>query len=259
MKIGIIGVGSVGGAIAAVLREKPEVELVLVDVDSQRGADHPSKLMDCDCVYICVPTPSCRNGECDYRQLQGALLLLNYYGGLIISKSTAPPDVYRELHEEWPNLIYSPEFLTEARAENDYRTTRHIILGGSEEYLDMGERIVGVGLKNLESVHRCTIEEAALAKYAVNTFLATKVIFMNELHQLAQSTGCDWSRVRDLLTLDQRIGDSHTVVPGADGPGFAGKCFPKDAEAILSYARSIGVDLSVLRAAVEKNHLLRGI
>ena len=116
--------------------------------------------------------------------------------------------------------------------------------------------------KDSVDVRFCTIEEASLTKYAINSFLATKVIFMNELKDsasiLSEKCKCDFETVKNLMLLDERIGDSHMDVPGHDGEaGFGGACFPKDTLAFLKFAEAEEIDLSVLNAAVEKNRLYR--
>ena len=113
-------------------------------------------------------------------------------------------------------------------------------------------------LPDLSHIFHCKIGEASLAKYAINTFLATKVVFMNELKEIADASNLDYTTVARMITSDIRIGNSHMKVPGPDGSfGFGGMCFPKDTAALLKYAESIGVTMNVLDAAVKKNTLLR--
>ena len=97
-----------------------------------------------------------------------------------------------------------------------------------------------------------------MLKYIINSFLATKVVFMNEMNQLADKHNYEWRRMEQFLKMDQRIGLSHMKVPGPDGFfGFGGGCFPKDTEAFINYAKTFDLSLNVLDAAVKKNTLLR--
>jgi UDPglucose 6-dehydrogenase len=97
-----------------------------------------------------------------------------------------------------------------------------------------------------------------MAKYTINTFLATKVVWMNELYQLCDAMNIDYNKVVAMASADRRIGSSHLRVPGPDGSfGFGGACFPKDTVALLKYAESLNIPLNVLDAAVKKNTLLR--
>jgi UDPglucose 6-dehydrogenase len=119
-------------------------------------------------------------------------------------------------------------------------------------------RIAQLSQPSLRNIALCSIGEAALAKYIINSFLATKVVFMNEMYQLAETQGYSWQKVRSLIDTDERIGRSHTRVPGPDGTfGFGGMCFPKDTLALLEYAKQQSVQLNVLDSAVKKNLLLR--
>ena len=119
-------------------------------------------------------------------------------------------------------------------------------------------RIIRITQRNLEEVKHCSIGEASLAKYTINSFLATKVAFMNELWGIATAFGLDYDTVAEMVKLDPRIGKSHMQVPGPDGLfGFGGACFPKDTSALLKYAESLGQTPMVLDAAVKKNTLLR--
>jgi UDPglucose 6-dehydrogenase len=120
------------------------------------------------------------------------------------------------------------------------------------------ERIIRRSQTSLETVIHCTAGEAAMAKYAINTFMATKVVFMNEIQELCSKTGIDYNRVAHMVIADKRLGSSHMQVPGPDGAyGFGGACFPKDTSALLKYAEQNGSVMNVLDAAVKKNTILR--
>jgi UDPglucose 6-dehydrogenase len=124
--------------------------------------------------------------------------------------------------------------------------------------MNEAERFVRISQQNLKTVVHCDIGEAALTKYAINSFLATKVVFMNELHGLAVASGLDYDAIVQMIKLDERIGRSHMKVPGPDGSfGFGGHCLPKDTEALLSLSKDLGVTMQVLEAALKKNLLLR--
>jgi len=97
--------------------------------------------------------------------------------------------------------------------------------------------------------------EAEMIKYFRNTFLSLKVSFCNEIYDLCQKKGINYENVRELATLDKRIGTSHSYVPGHDGKrGFGGTCFPKDTTALLRDFEDSGVDSYLLKAAVERNN-----
>jgi len=88
--------------------------------------------------------------------------------------------------------------------------------------------------------------------------MSTKVVFMNEIKQLADAANLDYDTIAAMISMDKRIGNSHMQVPGPDGHyGFGGACFPKDTSALLKYADSLGITPMVLDAAIKKNTFLR--
>lgn len=259
-KIGIIGLGFVGGAIKNALNE--QWGYLVICVDPAKGFTNTiADLKDCDGVFVCVPTPQDDDGTCDTSPMEGVLAELAQVGyrGVIISKCTAPPDVYEHLLEQYPNLVHAPEFLTAANANQDYINGKFSIIGGGARlYLREAERIIRLSQQSLDNVLFCSIGEASLAKYTINCFMSTKVIFMNELYNLANKMGLDYNVIARAAKLDPRIGLSHMQVPGPDSLfGFGGACFPKDTSALLKTAEQQGVDMMVLDAAVKKNTLLR--
>ncbi len=258
-KIGIIGLGYVGGAIYASI-DWPELFLV---IDPAKGFNNTYQELaeQTDGVFVCVPSPQGDDGHCDTSILENVLSELKKvnYQGVIISKCTAPPSVYEKLNNDFPNLIHAPEFLTAANANRDYLHGKFSIIGGRvSAYQREAERIIRQTQKSLENVRYCSIGEASLAKYAINSFLATKVTFMNELWGIAVAAGLDYDTVAEMVKLDPRIGNSHMQVPGPDGYfGFGGACFPKDTSALLKFAEGVGVTPMVLDAAVKQNTLHR--
>ena len=259
-KVGIVGMGFVGGAIADSM--SPGF-CDVVAVDPAKGYNNTyHDLLDCDGVFICVPSPQDDDGTCDTSILEDVLhnLAKLNYQGVIISKCTAPPDVYEQLNILYPNLVHAPEFLTAANAKQDYVNGKFAMIGGRVGvYQREAERLIRIGQNMLgDNVVYCTIGEASLAKYAINSFMSTKVVFMNELYQLAQAMNLNYDNVAAMVRMDHRIGSSHLQVPGPDGSfGFGGACFPKDTSAMLKFAEKHNVPLNVLDAVVKKNTLLR--
>lgn len=258
-KIGIVGLGFVGNAIS---QAYDHMTVTKVIIDPAKGYNNSyTDLVSTDAVFLCVPTPQGDDGSCDTSILESVLSELQKinYTGVIISKCTAPPSVYKTLEKQFPNLIHAPEFLTAANAVYDYANGKFAYIGGEiNAYRKEAERIIKLGQPGLTNIIHCSIEEAALAKYILNSFMATKVVFMNEMYRLAESIGCDYENIRRMLSVDPRIGNTHMKVPGPDGLfGFGGYCFPKDTAALLKFAEQAGVEMMVLDAAVRKNTFLR--
>jgi UDPglucose 6-dehydrogenase len=256
-KIGIVGIGFVGGAIKSAMQDT--CDLILVDNDRNRGVHNFKDLFDCEAIFVCVPSPQGEDGRCDTSILESVLDRLQNFTGVIISKCTASPEVYTQLNDKHPNLVHAPEFLVAATATQDYVNGKFAFIGGKiQAYRNLAAEVIKLGQRNLITVHHCTIAEAAMAKYTINTFLATKVVWMNELYQLCEKMGIDYNKVVAMAKADERIGASHLRVPGPDQSfGFGGACFPKDTAALLKIAEDHNIGLNVLDSAVKKNTLLR--
>ena len=258
-KIGIVGLGFVGSAIKESMVFSDQ-EIVIID-PAKGYTNTYQDLIDCEGVFVCVPSPQGDDGSCDTSILESVLQNLQSTGyiGVIISKCTAPPDVYEQLNNQYPNLVHAPEFLTAAKANSDYANGTFAIIGGKvTAYVREAERIIRIGQSQLNQVQYCSIGEASLAKYTINCFMSTKVIFMNEIYNLANKMGLNYDTIANMVKMDKRFGTSHMQVPGPDGSfGFGGACFPKDTSALLKIAEEQSIDMSVLNAAVKKNTLLR--
>lgn len=255
-KIGIIGLGFVGEAIR---NHYTGFTRICIDNDVTKGyVGTYNEIMNAEGIFVCVPSPQREDGSCNTDILESVLSKLQDYKGVIISKVTATPDVYERLGKQYPNLVHIPEFLTAANAQNDYDRENWAIIGGSiSAYRHEAERIIRLTKQDASIIH-CTIGEASLVKYSINSFLATKVVFMNELAAIAERNGYDWPKICRMISMDSRIGPSHMQVPGPDGQyGFGGMCFPKDTSALLHYSDNISTYLNVLKEAVKKNTLLR--
>jgi len=257
-KIGIIGVGFVGSAIRDSFINAP-VDLVLLDTNPTVATGTYDDLKNASAVFICVPSPQSDDGACDTSIMESVLEKLIDFNGVIVSKVTAPPKIYEKLAEKYKNLVYVPEFLTARNASNDYALGAFAVIGGQVlAYRNEAERIVRKSQLSLKKVVHCGIGEASLVKYSINTFLATKVIYMNELALLAETHGYEWYDIARMINLDDRIGVSHMMVPGPDGTfGFGGMCFPKDTAALKKVSNDLNIDMSLLTAAIESNNRIR--
>lgn len=259
LKIGIVGYGYVGKAVAA---SYPNAELFINDPE-YTGHKHYADISvirdHCDAVFVCVPTPQSATGECDTNILNKVLNDLARTAAVVICKSTAPPDYYWVKQNAIANLAHVPEFLTQARAEFDYVNPHKIVVGCEERLRNRVADVLMSSMINFDRVRieYCNIAEASFFKYLANNMLAIKVIINNEFAELATSLGLNWNKIADIARTDPRLGTSHWRVPGVDGAGFGGACFPKDTQALQYQAQIRNVDTSVLNAAVAKNNRLR--
>lgn len=262
MKIGIIGFGFVGSAVGWAYRN---IDLVIRDPRLQDSASL-DKFVDRDAIFICVPSPSTEDGHCDTSILEQVLKELLFVTiqnpkVVLISKSTAPPGVYKRLQQEYPNLIYAPEFLTQANANVDYANANYCVIGGNYDYAVRAREILIAGRKLTHDKHIIVpIETASLYKYMMNSYLATKVTFMNDFKKIADAEGVDIKDLAYLALRDDRIGSTHMEVPGPDGHyGWGGACFPKDVAAIIMEGLDLGVDLELLGRVEDINNKHRSL
>lgn len=259
MKIGIVGYGYVGSAVAY---SYPHLEVLINDPKySGRSVDVEILKKNCDAIFVCVPTPSDELGRCDTGILSSVIKQLAGYEGVVISKSTAPPLFYKELEKNCDlKLAHVPEFLTQTRAKFDYVNPHKVLVGCKKKLREEVADILMNSEINFERVkiEHCSIEEASFFKYMANTVLAIKVVINNEFYDLAQTLGVDWEKISKIAKRDHRLGSTHWAVPGPDGSrGYGGACFPKDTRAVQRIASNMSVDMSVLDAAIKKNGTYR--
>lgn len=259
MKIGIIGNGFVGSAIAWAHRSD---DLVIRD-PKMKGSASLDQFTECDAIFVCVPSPPMGNihedGRCDTSILEQTLKELMFAiidkPMPIICKTTAPPSAYARLQEQYPNIVHCPEFLTAADAVNDYSNTSYFVLGGHWDWCVKARTVIQRANMLVSDMFIIVpIKTAALYKYMMNSYLATKVTFMNDFKKLADAEGVDIKDLAYIAGNDQRIGYTHMSVPGPDGQfGWGGACFPKDLAAIMEEALSLGVELELLGRVEDLN------
>jgi UDPglucose 6-dehydrogenase len=261
MKIGIIGYGFVGKAVANSFAGYDKIKVKIHDPAYPDISKSILKIKEkCEAIFVCVPTPQTEHGECDTNILEGVLEQLLGYEGIVICKSTAPPITYRRLENELGlKLVHAPEFLTAAKANYDYVNPINIVIGGKPKlWEEAAKYIVPYTYFEPDHVHYCSAAEAAMFKYVANTMLAMKVVMNNEYAALCERLNINWETVAGIAESDERLGDTHWRVPGPDGKrGFGGACFPKDTAALLNMADESDVDMTMLLTAIKTNDLLR--
>lgn len=274
-KIGIIGHGYVGKSIEHFFSGIYDLfifDIKNIETRTIRYGDvlttYTSKngILTCDFIFICVPTPEKKDGNCDTYAVESILVDLNKnsYKGTIIIKSTVPPSILEKNIVEFFNLkiVFSPEFagenkyLTEHKFLQDIKASPFFIFGGDPEdtakAVDLFQSIGGPEKKYIQT----TIKLASLMKYLNNSFFALKVAFCNEIYDLCETLNVDYRALRELWLNDPRNSPDFTCV-FSDNRGFGGKCFPKDSSALFQFAKSKGVDLSILGAAIKSNKKIR--
>jgi|TARA_B110000483_G_scaffold231499_1_gene297965 UDPglucose 6-dehydrogenase len=263
-KVGIVGAGFVGSSVINGF-DTDTVEQYVVDPDLIPGSNIEALVeFDPQITFVCVPTPESDTGHVDVTIARHVLMQLsaNAYKGIVVMKSTITPDSLINMKKDFGiRLVYNPEFLTEANAHQDFINPQMQVLGGKWKDCDIVEKAyVRHSKVKVVPTFKTDLISASLLKYTINSWLATKVSFFNELHELHESSGASstWTQFTDMLTRDTRIGDTHMKVPGPDGKfGFGGHCFPKDTAGILKYAESKNHRLKLLETAVKLNEKQR--
>jgi UDPglucose 6-dehydrogenase len=213
-------------------------------------------------VFIAVGTPSRRgDGHADLSYVYAAAEEIAQLAGpetVVVTKSTVPVGTGREIMarikavrpDKGLDVVANPEFLREGAAIEDFMRPDRVVLGAETEHARavMRELYRPLFLRDTPMVST-SLETAELIKYAANTFLATKITFINEFADLCESVGADVQDVARGIGLDGRIGGKFLHA----GPGYGGSCFPKDTLALVQTARDAGAPVTIVEQVVAVN------
>ena len=263
MKIGIIGNGFVGSSVAFGFSAQTgcDADVKVYDKDESKSTHTLSETLTSDFIFISVPTPSNKDGSINLDILHSIFDEINYTNGyncdnIFLVRSTVTPGTTRKIQQHYRhlNIVFNPEFLTERSAKFDFINQSRFILGGEEKNVDKVAELYKWRFGETTPIIKTNFETAEMIKYMNNCFFATKVSFLNEMYQIARKSGIDWNMGIDGFVRDGRIGHSHMSVPGPDGKfGFGGSCFPKDIQAMIHFAKELGVYPNVLEGVWNKN------
>tara|TARA_B100001939_G_scaffold28142_1_gene22417 strand:- start:4837 stop:5670 length:834 start_codon:yes stop_codon:yes gene_type:complete len=262
--IGIIGQGFVGNAVYQ--KFKNYFDVLTYDLDeSKSNSTKEDLLFKCNTIFLCLPTPMNTDGSCNVdilqRELENIELITDNQEikKTIVIKSTVSPgttDKWNSLYESL-DIVFNPEFLTEANAVEDFNNQNRIILGGPRPATTELRRMYSKVFPKAHII-KTDSTHAEMVKYLTNSFLATKVSFANEIYQICDKLNIDYDKVVEYATLDDRLGKSHWNVPGPDGDfGFGGHCLPKDLSALIYLAMNLHTETNVLNAVEETNDVVR--
>ena len=241
IRIGIVGHGFVGQAVDYAFTHR-DVEKFYVDPKHNTTIDD---LLDWEptMTFVCAPTPMADNGRIDASIVEDAVLKLlrNGEGGVVV-KSTITPDIVDHLFasvskDEDKRLSINPEFLTESANKEAFVMAKYHVIGGHPDATRVLAHVYQeYSLCTADEFLFCSGTEAAFIKYGVNSYLATKVTFFNQLFDSIEKFDCNFPTVANAIGKDPRIGLGHTRVPGYDGKrGYGGACFPKDTSAFTHF------------------------
>lgn len=258
MKVGVIGNGFVGSAVANGFNM---YDVKVFDKNSNLSTHTLKDVVSQDFVFICVPTPmkDAMGTDCNLSIIESCFKDIEQIGSnaILIIKSTVPIGTTSKLQSKHNglNIVHSPEFLTAKFAKEDFlNADRHII--GYTNNESNGVKALNFFQKAFPNIPCLIMKsiESESVKYIANCFFATKVSFFNEIHLLIEKIGLDWNSIIEGVMGDRRIGHSHYQVPGHDGDkGFGGTCFPKDINALIATFEKNGIDPKVLKSVWSRN------
>lgn len=221
-------------------------------------------------VFLALPTPPGEDGSADLRYVldvadkMGKLLKKGSYK-IVIDKSTVPVGTADKVKstilksaeksgienpEKLFDVVSNPEFLREGVAVDDFMKPDRVVIGTSSEKAKkvLGE-LYAPFVRQGNPVIYMDERSAELTKYAANSFLATKISFMNEIALLCEKLGADVDMVRKGIGSDDRIG-RRFLFPGI---GYGGSCFPKDVQALVKSSQQVDYEFKILEAVMEVN------
>ena len=217
-------------------------------------------IVDAQIIFLALPTPPGEDGSADLKYILGVAddlgkIISEYV--IIIDKSTVPVGTADKVHAAIAknakvefDVVSNPEFLREGVAVDDFMKPDRVVIGTSSDrakkalndlylpFVRQGNPIIYMDEKSAE-----------LTKYAANSFLATKITFMNEIANLCERFGADVDMVRKGIGSDDRIG-KRFLFPGI---GYGGSCFPKDVQALAKSAKDVNYEFKILDAVMEIN------
>ena len=260
IKIGIVGHGFVGQATDHGF--SINTEKFIVDPKYGTTIKNLEKFSP-EFIFVCLPTPMLKDGTQDISIVEKSLIEMNdkFKNSTIILKSTILPSFFIKNLKYLERVVYNPEFLREKYAKEDFINSKMIILAGkSHEIKKVQKLYINNSVCKSDNFIFTDFQTASLVKYSINSFLATKVLFFNQIKDIFDTFNEDtsWDDFTSIISQDDRMGESHMLVPGPDGKkGFGGACFTKDTAALLKYSQNIDKSFDILNEVISINNKIR--
>lgn len=257
-RIGIIGYGFVGQAVEYGFSNH-EIHIY----DKYKNLESLEEVtINSDYIFVCLPTPI-REDESGIdlgimdESIRDLAKLTKGTDKVIIIKSSVVPGTTAGYIKKYPECLFcfNPEFLREASFLQDFVNTDRIVIGASNDQVSRRVSAMYQAVLPLAPIFQTDPTSAEMVKYMANCFLATKVIFANEMAEICEKLGIKYEEVKKMVVGDKRILDTHLDITTLKG--FGGKCFPKDLLALRAMAKNKGVDTKILDAVWAKNLKVR--
>ena len=238
MEIGLIGLGVVGKACKAGF-EKCGYTVSTHDIALDTSIED---VLHTEIVYVCVPTPSDEQGNCDTSIVKSVIAELREldYTGVIAIKSTVEPGTTRRLIEQYDDkIVFVPEFLKERSAEYDFVFDHRLLLVGTENVNHYYLVVRSHGDLPKQTM-RVNSTEAELMKYYHNTFNALRIVFANVYFEMCESLDIDYDKIKEAFLKNGNMPDEYLDVK-PELRGYAGACLPKDVRAMANFCEKMGL------------------
>jgi len=217
-------------------------------------------IKDAEIIFLALPTPPGEDGSADLKYVLGVAqdlgpLLEDYT--VIVDKSTVPVGTAEKVTAKVKEgakvdfeVVSNPEFLREGVAVDDFMKPDRVVIGAeSPKSIEIMERLYAPFVRQGNPIIFMDVRSAELTKYAANSFLATKITFMNEIANLCELLGADVDKVRKGIGTDSRIGNRFLFA----GIGYGGSCFPKDVQALAKSSTEVDYDFQILNSVMSVN------
>ena len=218
-------------------------------------------IKDAEIIFLALPTPPGEDGSADLSYILGVAeqlgkLITDYK--VIVDKSTVPVGTAEKVHTVIAKnaqvdfaVVSNPEFLREGFAVSDFMKPDRVVIGTRDERArKVMESLYRPFVRQGNPIYFMDEKSAELTKYAANSFLATKITFMNEVANFCELVGADVDQVRVGIGSDSRIG-KRFLFPGI---GYGGSCFPKDVQALVKSGEDLNFKFEILSAVLKVNH-----
>lgn len=258
--IGIVGYGIVGQAVHyGFSRANVHIYDKYKDTDSLE-----SVVANSEYIFIGLPTPTMADESgidlsIVEEMVKKIAKLASGTDKIVIIKSTVTPGTTAKYIKKYPQLLFcfNPEFLRESSFLSDFVNADRIVIGAESDEVFRRVSSLYQSITPAVPIFYTDPTTAEMVKYMANCFLATKVIFANEMYDICEKIGVKYEEVKKMVVADRRIEDGHLDITTLRG--FGGKCFPKDLLSLRAMAKTKGVDTAILDAVWKKNLAIRKI
>ena len=243
------------------LEDNNKNEHIIFTTDVKKCVDN------CNIIFLCLPTPPSEDGSADLNHVLNMADQLgkiisksnNKEKRIIINKSTVPVGTAEKVHNILLNhlddkdfvVVSNPEFLSEGSAVEEAMKPNRVVIGTTDEWaINILYNLYAPFVRSGNPIIVMDVRSAEITKYAANSFLATRISFMNELAGYCEAVGADIDKIRYGIGTDDRIGKKFLYA----GIGYGGSCFPKDVRALIYAADTVNTPLTIVKTVQEVNN-----